>query len=129
MKTNKTEINCSSRAVELIKANISYTREEVWLLCLTSVKTPIALIRVFVGTLDSCSFHPRDIFRTCILKNAHSFILFHSHPSGDPTPSAADIELTKNLKKASKLMQIQLLDHIIVCKNSHSSFKNLSLLK
>ena len=75
------------------------------------------LIRVepiTLGTLDECMAHPRDIFRPAIAHSAHSFILVHNHPSGDPSPSQADIRLTRNLREACELFQIALRDHVII---------------
>jgi len=79
---------------------------------------------VSIGTLDSVLIHPREIFRTAILKNAKSIIISHNHPSGDLNPSEEDITVTKELKKAGKILDIQLLDHVIVSKNGHYSFLN-----
>lgn len=69
---------------------------------------------VSIGTLDSCTAHPRDIFRAAILNNSHSVILMHNHPSGDTNPSEADIRITRKVKQAGDLLNIEVLDHVIV---------------
>lgn len=128
MSFKKPYVTSSQTAHRLIEKFISLKKEETWTLSLNTLKQPIALKRHFVGTLDSCPFHPRDIFIALLNQNAHSFILFHSHPSGDPEPSSQDLLITENLIKASELMKIDLLDHIIVSQNKHYSFKDNALL-
>jgi len=119
-------VTSSKKAFHLIKDRISYEKEEVWTLSLNTLKKPLFLNRHFIGTLNECSFHPRDIFKSLIKQNAHSYILYHSHPSGCPKPSKKDIEITSDLFKASNLMRIVLNDHIIIAKNKYYSFKDSS---
>ena len=69
---------------------------------------------VSVGSVNETSAHPREILRPVITRNAYAFILLHNHPSGDPTPSRADFQITENLVKAAEIMQIRLLDHLII---------------
>lgn len=69
---------------------------------------------VSVGSVNETTAHPREILRPVITRNAYAFILIHNHPSGDPTPSRADHQITENLVKAAKIMQIRFLDHIII---------------
>lgn len=66
------------------------------------------------GTLDTILVHPREIFRTAIAANAAAIVLVHNHPSGDPTPSEADIKVTRDLIRAGQLLKIDVLDHIIL---------------
>ncbi|HEY5777103.1 MAG TPA: DNA repair protein RadC [Terrimicrobiaceae bacterium] len=74
----------------------------------------LAVEDVALGSLNECIAHPREIFRPAIVHSAYAAILVHNHPSGDPTPSQADHRLTRQLSEASKLLQINLLDHIII---------------
>lgn len=69
---------------------------------------------VSVGDLSRTVAHPREVFKVAILQNAASIICAHNHPSGDPEPSPEDIELTKNLDLAGKVLGIKILDHIII---------------
>ena len=69
---------------------------------------------VFEGTLNSCMFHPREIFRFAIEECANSIVLVHNHPSGDPQPSQEDIRATKQLIEAGNQVGIKVLDHIIL---------------
>ncbi len=78
---------------------------------------------LFIGSLSSSLIHPRELFKHAVLNSAASIIIAHNHPSGDPTPSNADIEITKVLYKNSLMMDIELLDHIIVGKDRYYSLK------
>lgn len=69
---------------------------------------------IATGLLDSVSWHPREVFRPAIVAAAHSVVLMHNHPSGDPTPSEADIRTTRCLIRAGELLKIQVLDHVVM---------------
>ena len=71
---------------------------------------------------------PRDVFKAAILANAAAVILAHSHPSGDPTPSRDDVELTSRLTAAGVLLGIEVLDHIVVGDGRYVSFKEIGRL-
>ena len=75
-----------------------------------------------VGLIDQTSAHPREIFRNAILQGASSIIMVHNHPSGDCKPSLHDHKLTDKIKKASEIISIRLLDHLIICENDFYSF-------
>ena len=66
------------------------------------------------GTLDTLLVHPREVFRAAIAANAAAVVLAHNHPSGDPTPSEADIKVTRDLIRAGQLLKIDVLDHVII---------------
>jgi DNA repair protein RadC len=76
---------------------------------------------VHIGTLTAVECHPREIFRGAILGSAAAIIVAHNHPSGDTTPSRADIELTTRLREVGDLVGIPLLDHVIVCAGGYVS--------
>jgi len=65
------------------------------------------------GTLDTILVHPREVFKVAIAANAAAVVLVHNHPSGDPTPSEADIKVTRDLIRAGQLLKIEVLDHVI----------------
>ena len=67
-----------------------------------------------IGTLDSVLFAPRELFRTAIVRNASAIVVAHSHPSGDPTPSHADIRATRDLVQAGRIVRIEVLDHLVI---------------
>jgi proteasome lid subunit RPN8/RPN11 len=78
---------------------------------------------VSVGSLDSSIVHPREVFKEAISASAASVIFVHNHPSGDPGPSPDDIELTRRLVEAGKLLGIVVLDHVIVGDGAYLSLK------
>jgi DNA repair protein RadC len=121
--------------VESIKdvvAQFSYLREKqrehLAALYLNARNEIVFKKHLFVGTLDANICHPREIFKYAIEKNAASIILVHNHPSGDPEPSKADLEITKRIQEAGKIMGIDLLDHVIISKNKIFSFKEKKLI-
>ena len=76
---------------------------------------------ISIGTINSNMIHPREVFRPAIESNAAAVILAHNHPSGEVTPSEEDIEITKQLVQAGKIMGISLLDHVIITKDAFAS--------
>lgn len=84
---------------------------------------------VSVGTLDASVVHPREVFRAATSGAAAAIVVFHNHPSGDPTPSDDDVALTKRLIRAGDLMGITVLDHVIVAENSFFSLRERGVLK
>ncbi len=93
----------------------SLDREVFWVLLLdTKTRLMIPPVEVSKGTLSSSLVHPREIFKPAIQHSAASIILSHNHPSGDPSPSANDICITKKLIEAGKTMEIKVLDHLII---------------
>ncbi len=71
-------------------------------------------VKIADGTLDTILVHPREVFRPAIGNNAAALVLVHNHPSGDPTPSEADIKVTRDLIRAGQLLKIEVLDHVIL---------------
>lgn len=78
---------------------------------------------VSIGILDSSLVHPREVFQEAIVASAAAIIVAHNHPSGDPTPSVADREVTRRLHEAGKIIGIELLDHVIIGDNRYISLK------
>lgn len=104
-------------------------REKLILCCMDTKNQPVSLSIVSIGSLNSSIVHPREVFKTAILSNAASIILFHNHPSGDSSPSKEDMSITKRIKEAGLLMGIDLIDHIIIgYKNNFCSLKEKGLL-
>ncbi len=83
---------------------------------------------VFIGSLNASLVHPREVFKEGIKRSAASLICFHNHPSGDPTPSREDIEVTKRLLESGKILGIDLLDHIIIGDKQYVSLKEKGYL-
>ena len=88
----------------------------------------IKVATVSQGSVNESLAHPREMFKPAIVLSAYSFILVHNHPSGDPSPSEADMRLTRRILEASRILQINLLDHVIIGtpapgRSSYFSFK------
>lgn len=81
------------------------------------------------GTLNSTYMHPREVFKTAILSNASSIIVAHNHPSGDLTPSAQDLDVTRVLVKAGQLLGIPVNDHVIVSDTAYYSLREHKKIK
>ena len=80
---------------------------------------------VSIGTMDTILVHPREVFRLAIMAAAHGIVLAHNHPSGDSTPSEADIKVTRDLIRAGELLKIEVLDHVVIGHPSRASIREL----
>jgi DNA repair protein RadC len=80
---------------------------------------------VSMGTIDTLLVDVRTVFRTAVIASAAAIVLAHSHPSGDPTPSEADIKITRDLIRAGQLLKIEVLDHVIIGAGRHASLRSL----
>ncbi len=106
-----------------------YYRKEYFRIVLLNTKNQIISVEdVSVGSLNSSIVHPREIFNHPVKKSAASILLVHNHPSGDPSPSQEDLEVTKRLMEAGSILGIQVLDHLIVGDGRYLSFKEEGLL-
>jgi DNA repair protein RadC len=83
---------------------------------------------ISIGTLNTSIVHPRDVYAPAIKHNAANVIIAHNHPSGNPDPSREDISITEKLVKAGRILSIELIDHLIVAKESFFSFKQQKLI-
>ncbi len=117
-------------AYELVKKDLSSAKQEILVVVLKDVRGRlISYEKVSVGTLSEVLIHPREVFYPAVRHKAKSLILAHNHPSGDPTPSKADIELTRHLFRSSKVMGIDLDDHIIIGNQTFISLRDSGLLE
>lgn len=103
-------------------------REEFWMVSLNRRSKIIEKMMVSQGGLSSTIADPRVIFSRALAQKASSIIVAHNHPSGSLEPSQADIDLTKKLKGAGELLDIQLIDHLIISENNYYSFADSGLL-
>jgi DNA repair protein RadC len=88
--------------------------ESLRVLCLNTQHRLLAVEEVTRGTLNESLFHPREAFRPALARQAFAVIFVHNHPSGDPRPSGADLQVTRRMKEAGELLQITVLDHVIL---------------
>ena len=89
-------------------------QESFQILCMNSKNSLVDRHMVTLGLADASLVHPREVFRPAITDSASAVVLVHNHPSGDPTPSAEDVRITKQLVSAGKLIDIKVIDHIII---------------
>ncbi|MFZ4588710.1 MAG: RadC family protein [Terrimicrobiaceae bacterium] len=93
---------------------VSLRQESLRVLLLDAKLRLVRAEEIARGSVNECLAHPREIFRHAVVHSAYAVVVLHNHPSGDPSPSAADHRVTKNLLEAARLLQINLLDHIIL---------------
>ena len=121
--------NPESIAGLLRDQNRAYTVESLQVIFLNTRRRMIGMQTVSQGTLDTILVHPREVFATAITKKASAIVLVHNHPSGDPTPSEADIKVTRDLIRAGQLLKIELLDHVILGRPTPERAKDYSSLR
>lgn len=108
-------LDAPERVADLLREeNRGYSVECFQVALLNTRRRLIRVERVSQGTLDTLLVHPREVFKAAITANASALILVHNHPSGDPTPSEADIKVTRDLIRAGQLLKIEVLDHVIL---------------
>ncbi|RYG32505.1 DNA repair protein RadC, partial [bacterium] len=98
-----------------LKRYLEHEDREHFVILMLNVKLDLlGLHTVSIGTLSSATVCPRDVFKAALLANAGSIVLGHNHPSGDPEPSPEDLNITRVLRQAGEVLNIEVLDHVIV---------------
>ena len=121
-------INSPADAAELLKPFIgNLDHEELWVIVLNRRNRVIQFVRLYQGSVNSSQIRVGEVFRQAIIEQASAIVLGHNHPSGDPTPSPDDVAVTRAVVQAGKLLDIELLDHIVVCADRHVSLKERGL--
>ncbi len=114
---------------DIFMDDMRYLKKEHFRILLLDIKNQIiSTEQISVGTLNASIVHPRDVFNIAIKRNASSIILIHNHPSGDPTPSKEDKNITKRLIETGRITGIEVLDHIIIGDNKFLSFRHENLM-
>ena len=117
------QIRCSNDVYELVKSDLeNELQEKLLVIFLNTRKYVIDKKIIFIGTVNSSVVHARDVFREAVKCNAVSLILVHNHPAGSIKPSYQDIEMTNKFISIGRLMDIDVIDHLIIGKNSYYSF-------
>ena len=123
-------INSPEDAATLMREDMrTLDREEFWVLLLNTKNGLIKKCPTSRGSLNASIVEPREVFKDAIAASAASMILVHNHPSGDPTPSAEDVTVTKRLVKAGELLNISVLDHIILGHRTTGRDRDFASLK
>ncbi|MDT8434691.1 MAG: DNA repair protein RadC [Anaerosomatales bacterium] len=123
-----TQLSSPEDVLELMKPRCyGLVQEHFWLITLNTKNHLINVHEVSVGSLNASIVHPRELFRHAIKDCSAAAIVCHNHPSGDPTPSGADIQLTRRLVKAGDVLGIELLDHVVIG-DTTASLRELNLM-
>lgn len=121
------------RAVDAAPTLVSLLQHEAVevfvVLCLSTKRRVLGYYEVSRGTLDATLVHPRDVFKVAVLANAAAIIAAHNHPSGDPTPTRDDVDVTRRLVKAGDILGIDVLDHIVIGDERWLSLRDAGLLR
>jgi len=118
-----------SQLIDYCRSQMAYEMVEQFRILFLDKKNRLIADEVQqVGTVDHTPVYPREVIRRTLELSATALILVHNHPSGDPTPSAADVRMTKEIADIAKPMGIALHDHIIVGRNGHASLRGLKLI-
>ncbi len=127
--TDRSKIAVSKDAYDLLRGDLmDIPHEEFWVLLLNRANRVIKKHKISLGGVHGTVADPKIIFKTALEELASGIIVAHNHPSGNLTPSQQDIDLTRKLKEAGKLLEIQLLDHLIVAGKQYYSFADEGLL-
>lgn len=111
-------------AADYLTKELRYLQQEHFVVLYLNTKNEVIHKQsIFIGSLCQAIIHPREIFATAVKRSAFSILILHNHPSGNPTPSKADINVTKRLAECGKIMGIEMLDHIIIGENKYISLK------
>ena len=123
------DIKNPEAVVKAIRASVQdKAKEHFKLILLNSRNRVIAISTISIGTLTTSLVHPREVFKEAIMHSAASVVLAHNHPSGDPDPSEDDLKITKKLVESGKILGIEVIDHIIIGKIDHYSFREKGLI-
>jgi len=127
IRTNK-RITSAREVYEELRSFSTKNQEHFLTITLDGASHIINVRTVFIGTLNQSIVHPREIYADAIADRAAGIIIAHNHPSGTLAASRADIQITERLKEVSKLVGIELLDHVILAKDGYYSFSDEGLL-
>lgn len=114
-------------AVALLRDLATLTQEQVRVVLLDANRRCVDVQTVYIGTVHGTLLRVAEVFRPALARNCPSFILAHNHPSGDPAPSPEDIELTRTLIAAGRILDITLVDHLIIGSDGWVSLKEIRL--
>ena len=120
----KEKIRCMENLIDFIKDVIKIEQEPeevLYLITLSNANQIHSFMEVARGTINCCNFHEADIYKRVLLSNCRKFILVHNHPSGIAKPSLDDRKVTEDMKKSSKLLGLNFLDHIVIGDNRYTS--------
>ena len=122
-------INSPQDIAHLVMEEMRYLdREHFRIVSLSTKNHVLGISSISVGSLNSSLVHPRECFKEAIRRNSNAIILLHNHPSGDPTPSREDLDVTRRLADGGQILGIEVLDHVIIGDNRYISLKERGIL-
>lgn len=128
-KRRKLYVTNAEDLYKLVKTKIKgYSKEHFFIASLDSRNKLLGIDEISVGTLTASLVQPRETFESAMRRKAVKIILLHNHPSDDPEPSSADLEITKRLVEAGKLLGIKIVNHVIITKENYFSFQDKGLI-
>lgn len=126
--TERPGIHSPKDAYDVLQAFMGpLDHEELWVVCLDTRNRVMSLTRLYQGSVNQSQVRIGEVFRQAITDNSPSIVVAHNHPSGDPTPSPDDVAVTRAVVQAGKLLDIDVLDHIIVARERYVSLKERGL--
>jgi DNA repair protein RadC len=121
-------VNSPTDAAALVQYEMSaLDHEELWVMLLDTRNNVKKICKVYQGSVNSCQVRVGDLFKAAVRENAPALIVFHNHPSGDPTPSPDDVAVTRAINQAGKLMDVDVLDHVVIGAGRWVSLKERGL--
>ena len=128
MPKERPQIKSPADAANLLMSEMAFLEQEhLRVLLLDTRNRVLSIPTVYIGSLNASVVRVGELFRPAIKENAAAIVIAHNHPSGDPSPSAEDIRMTKAVKQAGELLNIDLLDHIVIGRNRFVSLKERGL--
>lgn len=126
---HKKQIEQPEDIMEWLNQEIGYVQQEHFVVMFLNQRNQIMNYKtLFIGTLTNASVHPREIFKEAMKQGCAKIICAHNHPSGDPNPSKADIELTRIIQQVGEMVAIPLVDHLVVAHNTYVSLRQKQLM-
>lgn len=125
---SKIMLDSPRKIFEFLKEKIGKEKKEHFVILFFDTKNNLIFDEISIGTLNASLVHPREVFSKAITNHASHIVIAHNHPSGDSTPSNDDINTTKRLIEAGKILGIAVIDHIIVTNKNYSSLKEFGLI-
>ena len=126
---NRPSVSSPQDAANLVMSDLRYLKKETLRSILLDTKGRVIAVKtVSIGDLTSSIVHPREVFKDAVLASAASIILAHNHPSGDPTPSVDDVNITKRLIAAGEILGVDLLDHLVIGDGTFVSLRERDLV-
>lgn len=130
MRDESPVLDTPERVADLLREdNRLYDVERFQVVLLNTRRKLIRVEQISQGTLDTILVHPREVFKLAIAANASAVVLVHNHPSGDPSPSEADIKTTRDLIRAGQLLKIDVLDHVIIGRSTNERARDYASLR